>query len=62
MKLRKYLPVFILLTACAGITVHAASNENPGTTWNDHEYLVVEGDYTWDEAKNFVKSKADILQ
>ena len=62
MKLRKYLPVVILFTACTGAaTVHAASVENSGTTWNEHEYLVVEGDYTWMRRKNFVKSKADIL-
>lgn len=61
MKLRKYLPVFILLTACAGITVHAASSENPGTTWNDHEYLVVEGDYTWDEAKELCEKQGGYL-
>ena len=62
MKLRKYLPVFILLTACAGAaTVHAASGENPGTTWNDHEYLVVEGDYTWDEAKELCEEQGGYL-
>lgn len=62
MKLRKYLPVFILLTACAGAaTVHAASDENPGTTWNDHEYLVVEGDYTWDEAKELCEKQGGYL-
>ena len=45
MKLRKYLPAFILFTACAGAaTVHAASVESSGTTWNEHEYLVVEGE------------------
>lgn len=62
MKLRKYLPVFILLTACAGAaTVHAASGENPGTTWNDHEYLVVEGGYTWDEAKELCEEQGGYL-
>ncbi len=62
MKLRKYLPVVILFTACTGAaTVHAASVENSGTTWNEHEYLVVEGDYTWDEAKKLCEEQGGYL-
>ena len=62
MKLRKYLPAFILFMACAGAaTVHAASVESSGTTWNEHEYLVVEGDYTWDEAKKLCEEQGGYL-